>query len=47
MITPPTIPANEQDRLAALRSYHIIDSTKNEEFDQLTDLATYFTDMPI
>ncbi len=46
MITA-TIPHNEQNRLAALRSYGILYTKKEEEYDQITDLATYITDMPI
>lgn len=44
---PPTIPHNEQDRLTALRSYGILYTNKEEEYDQITDLAAHITDMPI
>ncbi|MAZ73908.1 MAG: ATPase [Flavobacteriaceae bacterium] len=43
----PIIPYNEQDRLAALRSYGILYTNREEEYDQITDLATHITDMPI
>ncbi|MDX1462393.1 MAG: GAF domain-containing sensor histidine kinase [Marinirhabdus sp.] len=43
----PNIPHNEKARLAALRSYNILHTEKDEEFDQIIDLASYFTDMPI
>jgi len=43
----PTTPHNEQGRLAALRSYGILYTDREEEYDQITDLATHITDMPI
>jgi signal transduction histidine kinase len=43
----PTIPKNEKDRLAALQSYYIPYTKKEEEYDQITDLATHITGMPI
>ena len=46
MITP-TIPANETQRLAALKSYGILYSEKETEFEQITELATNLTGMPI
>ncbi|MBT8262366.1 MAG: GAF domain-containing sensor histidine kinase [Bacteroidia bacterium] len=46
MITP-TIPANEKERLKALRSYDILHSGKEEAYDQLTELAAHITNMPV
>ncbi len=46
MITP-TIPANEQGRLRALHNYDILGTEREEEFDQITELAAHITDMPI
>lgn len=37
----------EQDRLAALRSYHILDTLPEEEFDRLTRLASAICKMPM
>ena len=34
-----TIPENEQERLAALRSYRVLDTAPEERFDRLTRLA--------
>ncbi|WP_432410326.1 sensor histidine kinase [Rasiella sp. SM2506] len=44
---PPIIPHNEQNRLAALRSYGISYTHKEEEYDQITNLATHISEMPI
>jgi hypothetical protein len=33
------VPANEVDRLRALRSYKILDTKPEERFDELTQLA--------
>ena len=46
MIVPP-IPKNEQQRLEALRSYQILDTEIEEEFDEITKLTTEFFDVPI
>ena len=43
----PNIPINETKRLAALRNYRILHTAKEEEYDQITDLAAHITDMPI
>ncbi|TDO24904.1 PAS domain S-box protein [Pedobacter duraquae] len=40
-------PANEQGRLRALRSYDILDSLSEEEFDRLTELASIICETPI
>jgi len=41
------IPPNEQTRLEALRSYGILDTDPEEEFDALTRLAAYLCGTPI
>jgi len=46
MINYP-VPANEVDRLRALRSYKILDTKPEEHFDELTRLAALICDVPI
>jgi len=41
------LPADEPERLAALRSYAILDTEPEEQFDRLTRLATQLTGTPI
>ena len=41
------VPANEVDRLRALRSYKILDTKPEERFDELTQLAALICDVPI
>ena len=41
------IPANEQDRLAALRSYEVLDTPAEAVFDRITTLAARIFDVPI
>lgn len=43
----PAIPSNERERLEALRSYNILYSKKEEEYDQITELVAHITDMPV
>lgn len=43
----PIIPKNEIDRLTTLRSYKILYSKKEEEYDQITYLASHITKMPV
>jgi PAS domain S-box-containing protein len=41
------IPANEQERLAALRQYDILDTAPDQFFDDLVELASFICDVPI
>jgi PAS domain S-box-containing protein len=41
------IPKNEVARLAALKSYHILDTLAEEEYDRITRLAAIICDVPI
>src|SRR6266566_8449737 len=41
------VPANEVERLRALRSYKILDTKPEERFDELTQLAALICDVPI
>lgn len=43
----PLIPVNEKDRLAALRSYNLLYTNKEEEYDQITYLASHISGMPV
>ena len=46
MFSPP-LPADEQQRLDALRNLGILDTLTEERFDRLTRLARYATNVPI
>ena len=46
MMIPPQ-PANETQRLATLRGYHILDTEPEAAFDDLTSLASYICQTPI
>ncbi len=46
MKTPP-VPANEAERLAALRSYDVLDSDPEPQFDALVKLAAHIAGVPI
>lgn len=46
MNTPP-VPPNEKERLAALHSYHILDTAREEEYDKLTELASRICGVPV
>ena len=41
------IPPDEQERLAALREYRILDTGAEVEFDEITRLASYVCEVPI
>lgn len=41
------IPANEKERLRALRNYEILDSLEESEFDRLTQLASIICETPM
>lgn len=40
-------PANERERLAALREYQILDSAAEASYDEITRLAAYICDVPM
>nr|WP_210411147.1 GAF domain-containing hybrid sensor histidine kinase/response regulator [Leptospira kmetyi] len=41
------VPANEKERLVALKSYQILDTAPEEKFDSLTQIAAYICDSSI
>ncbi len=41
------LPANETERLAALKSYHILDTIEEVDYDRLTKLASIICEVPI
>jgi len=43
----PTIPADDQERVKALRSYDILHTEREDAYDQITELASHLTDTPI
>ncbi len=43
----PNIPANEAERLLALRSYSVLDTEPEQAFDDLAQLAAHILDMPM
>ena len=43
----PPVPPNEEQRLQALESYQIMDTLAEQEFDNLTEIASHIFDAPI
>ncbi|MBE9584864.1 PAS domain S-box protein [Mucilaginibacter sp. JRF] len=41
------VPRNEQERLASLQSYHILDTATEKDFDELAELASAICDTPV
>lgn len=41
------VPANEKERLVALKSYQVLDTAPEEKFDSLTQIAAYICDSSI
>lgn len=41
------VPANEKERLKALRNYEILDTAYEEQFDRITEIASLICDVPI
>ncbi|MEN9400416.1 MAG: hypothetical protein RL632_1519, partial [Bacteroidota bacterium] len=44
---PPVIPIHDAERVAALKSYHLLDTLSEVEFDELTELAAQICGTPI
>ena len=47
IMTTKPVPVNELQRLEALKSYKILDTAQEEEFDRLTKLAALICDVPM
>lgn len=43
----PSLPANEKERLLALKSYELLDSEAEKEFDRITELASLICECPV
>jgi PAS domain S-box-containing protein len=41
------LPNNERERLVAMKSYHILDTEEEKDFDDITELAALICDMPV
>lgn len=46
-MSPAPVPANEVSRLQTLHGYSILDSVSEQEFDDITELASFICDTPI
>ena len=46
-MTPAPLPSNEAERIAALRSYDVLDTPAEAQFDELTALAAHICEAPI
>lgn len=44
---PPTLPANESERQAAVARYAVLDTLPEESFDNITALMSYISEAPI
>jgi PAS domain-containing protein len=47
LVDPVPVPENEAERLNALRSYDILDSFPEKEYDAITRLASYICQVPL
>jgi phosphoserine phosphatase RsbU/P len=47
VVDPSIIPADEEDRLAAVRRYEILDTPRDGAFDRITRIASVVLDVPI
>lgn len=43
----PSLPSDEKQRLAAVRSYHLLDTLPEKDFDNITSLTASICDVPI
>jgi GAF domain-containing protein len=46
-VEPPAIPADESERLAALRALELLDTPSEERFDRITRTACRLLDVPV
>ena len=46
-MTPAKFPTNENERLQKLKSYDILDTLAEKEYDDIAELAAYICDTPI
>ena len=43
----PSIPEKEEQRLQALQEYNILDTLPEQEYDEITKIASYICNTPI
>ncbi len=43
----PSIPGKEEQRLQALQEYNILDTLPEQEYDEITKIASYICNTPI